>query len=49
MSELALAKALEPVSIAVRTLDLLHLATIEFLRGRPVALTRYDNRLPAAA
>jgi hypothetical protein len=51
MSEAALARALEPFLIAVRTLDALHLATIEFLRseGEPVPLASYDARLIAAA
>jgi predicted nucleic acid-binding protein len=46
-----LARALEPFPIAVRTLDALHLATIEFLRGvgqRPT-LASYDRRLADAA
>jgi predicted nucleic acid-binding protein len=51
MSEVALARALEPFPIAVRTLDALHLATIEFLRGQGAAveLASYDTRLVAAA
>jgi len=51
MSEAALARTLEPFLIAVRTLDALHLATIEFLRseGEPVQLASYDARLIAAA
>lgn len=46
-----LARALDPFPIAVRTLDALHLATIEFLRGQgeTVELASYDNRLLAAA
>jgi hypothetical protein len=46
-----LRRALEPFPIPVRTLDALHLATIEFLRaqGEPVELASYDNRLLAAA
>lgn len=46
-----LARALEPFPVAVRTLDALHLASIEFLRGlgqRP-ALASYDCRLADAA
>jgi predicted nucleic acid-binding protein len=37
--------------ITLRTLDALHLATIEFLRrqGETVELASYDNRLVAAA
>jgi predicted nucleic acid-binding protein len=51
MTELALARALEPFPVAVRTLDALHLATIEHLRslGDFVELASYDTRLIAAA
>jgi predicted nucleic acid-binding protein len=51
MSERVLARTLEPFPFAVRTLDALHLATIEFLRseGEPVQLASYDARLVAAA
>jgi hypothetical protein len=51
MTELVLARTLEPFPIPVRTLDALHLATSEFLRGQgeTVALASYDNRLLAAA
>jgi predicted nucleic acid-binding protein len=51
MSERVLARALEPFPCAVRTLDALHLATMEFLRseGEPVQLASYDTRLVAAA
>lgn len=46
-----LARALEPFPISVRTLDGLHLATIEFLRrrGEDVELASYDRRLVAGA
>jgi len=46
-----LARALEPFPVPVRTLDALHLASVEFLRGRgqSVALASYDGRLIAAA
>jgi predicted nucleic acid-binding protein len=46
-----LARALEPFPAPVRTLDALHLASIEFLRGRGqrVELASYDDRLIAAA
>jgi predicted nucleic acid-binding protein len=46
-----LARALEPFPLAVRTLDALHLASIEFLRGhgQPVMLAAYDRRLVDAA
>jgi len=47
----ALARALQSFPIPVRTLDRLHLATIEFIRGEgeTVELASYDNRLLAAA
>jgi hypothetical protein len=46
-----LARALEPFPVAVRTLDALHLASIDFLRQRrqPIALLSYDERLLTAA
>ena len=46
-----LGRALEPFPIPVRTLDALHLASIEFLRtrGQTVALASFDERLLAAA
>ncbi len=46
-----LARALEPFPAPVRTLDALHLASIEFLRGRrqSVELASYDERLIGAA
>lgn len=46
-----LARALEPFPRPVRTLDALHLASIEFLRsqGQPVSLATYDERLARAA
>ena len=46
-----LARALEPFPGPVRTLDALHLASIEFLRGcgQAVELASYDERLTAAA
>ncbi|HSP94332.1 MAG TPA: PIN domain-containing protein [Thermoanaerobaculia bacterium] len=46
-----LARALEPFPAPVRTLDALHLASIEFLRsrGQDIALASYDDRLSAAA
>jgi PIN domain len=51
ISEPALARALEPFLTPIRTLDALHLATIEFLRrrGELVELASYDNRMIAAA
>jgi hypothetical protein len=46
-----LARALDPFPIPVRTLDALHLASIEFLRLRQqqVQLASYDGRLIAGA
>lgn len=46
-----LARALESFAAPVRTLDALHLASVEFLRGRgqKVELASYDARLIAAA
>jgi hypothetical protein len=46
-----LVRALEPFPIPVRTLDALHLASIEFLRARrqTLELASYDDRLVAAA
>ena len=46
-----LARALEPFPSPVRTLDALHLASMEFLRahGQIVNLASYDDRLRAAA
>jgi hypothetical protein len=46
-----LARALEPFPTPVRTLDALHLASLEFLRGQgqAIALASYDRRLIAAA
>ena len=46
-----LARALDPFPIPVRTLDALHLSSIEFLRQRQqqVELASYDERLIAGA
>ncbi len=46
-----LARALEPFPVPVRTLDALHLASIDFLRtqGRRVSLATYDRRLTEGA
>jgi predicted nucleic acid-binding protein len=46
-----LARALEPFPTPVRTLDALHLATLEFLRAQRlgVELASYDDRLLGAA
>jgi len=48
---IVLARAVEPFPVPVRTLDALHLASIEFLRarGQSVELASYDDRLLAAA
>lgn len=46
-----LARALEPFPLPVRTLDALHLASLEFLRGlkQDVQLASYDDRQLAVA
>jgi hypothetical protein len=46
-----LARALEPFPAPVRTLDALHLATMDFLQGhgQAIELVSYDARLLAAA
>lgn len=46
-----LSRALEPFPVAARTLDALHLASIDFLRrqGQSVTLATYDDRLKTAA
>ena len=51
MSPRVLGRALLPFSQPVRTLDALHLATMDFLRseGLVLALATYDRRLAAAA
>jgi predicted nucleic acid-binding protein len=51
MDRPVLVRALEPLPVAVRTLDALHLATMDFLsnRGEAMELASYDNRLLAAA
>lgn len=51
MTGQTLERALRPFPQAVRTLDGLHLATIEFIRARGdvIELASYDNRLLAAA
>jgi len=51
LSDEVLARALQPFPLAVRTLDGLHLATLEYV-GRlreTVQLASFDNRLLAAA
>ena len=51
LSQNALARALEPFPLPLRTLDALHLATMDFLRrnGDSIELASYDDRLTAAA
>lgn len=51
LTPLVLARALEPFPAPVRTLDALHLASIEFLRtrGQAIELASYDIRQLAAA
>ena len=51
MQPFVLQRALEPFPAPVRTLDALHLASIEFLRtqGQAVALASYDDRMTTAA
>lgn len=46
-----LGRALEPFPLAVRTLDALHLASVDFLRSKhqPVRLATYDDRQRAVA
>jgi predicted nucleic acid-binding protein len=51
LSRLSLRRALEPFPVSVRTLEALHLATMDFIResGEPLQLASYDNRLIMAA
>ena len=51
LSSAVLARALEPFPKPVRTLDALHVASIDFLRrhGQSVRLASYDSRLTEAA
>jgi predicted nucleic acid-binding protein len=51
LSQSALERTLEPFPVPLRTLDALHLATMDFLRrnDEPVELASYDGRLTAAA
>jgi hypothetical protein len=46
-----LSRALDPFPVAVRTLDALHLASLDFLRqqGQAVQLASYDDRMLKAA
>ena len=51
LSPLVLTRALQPFPVQVRTLDALHLASIEFLRSRRVGarLATYDVRMKEEA
>jgi hypothetical protein len=51
LSPVVLGRALEPFPTTVRTLDALHLASMDYLRGRgrTVVLASYDARFVAAA
>lgn len=51
LSRAVLARAQEPFPARVRTLDALHLATLDHIRrnGRPARLATYDRRMAAAA
>ena len=51
LSPPVLARALGAFPVPVRTLDALHLASLDYLRGRrqAVALASYDRRMTAAA
>jgi hypothetical protein len=51
LSPTVLARALQPFPIPVRTLDALHLASLDYLRanGQVVPLASYDDQLNAAA
>ena len=51
LSREVLRRAIEPFPVPVRTLDALHLATLEFLgqQGIEIRLATYDDRLARAA
>ena len=51
MEPLILGRALEPFPVQVRTLDAIHLASMEFLRGlgQDIELASYDQRQLEAA
>ena len=51
LSTPVLARALEPFPAPVRTLDALHLASVDYLRrnGQTIDLASYDRRMLAAA
>ena len=51
LSSNILTRALQPFPVSVRTLDALHLASMDYLRahGQTVELASYDTRLASAA
>ncbi|MDE3156254.1 MAG: PIN domain-containing protein [Acidobacteriota bacterium] len=51
LTPVVLARALEPWPVAIRTLDALHLAALDFLRKhqQDIPLATYDARLATAA
>lgn len=51
MNPSVLSRALEPFPMAIRTLDALHLATMNYFRskGDELTLASYDHRLNEAA
>ncbi|NJN52970.1 MAG: type II toxin-antitoxin system VapC family toxin [Gammaproteobacteria bacterium] len=51
LSPAVLSRALEPFPAPVRTLDALHLASLDYLKrnGQTIALASYDRRMLAAA
>jgi hypothetical protein len=51
LAPVVLARALEPFPFPLRTLDALHVASLEFLRdrGQSIELASYDERMLAAA
>jgi uncharacterized protein len=51
LSPIMLARALEPFPVPLRTLDALHLASVEYLRAQrlSVRLATYDRRMTASA
>ncbi len=51
LSPIVLGRALEPFPVPLRTLDALHLASLEYLRAQRlrVRLATYDHRMTASA
>ena len=51
LSPLVLGRALEPFPLQVRTLEALHLASIEYLRAQrlEIELATYDQRMASAS